>query len=49
MHRSRCRTEALTERVLALPTGTALGVAEIRLVCAIIQETAEAGPRPMAR
>jgi dTDP-4-amino-4,6-dideoxyglucose len=36
-------TEALTERVLALPTGTAVGAAEIALVCAIIREAAEGG------
>lgn len=43
------RSEALAERVLALPTGTAVGEAEIELVCAIIRETAETGVRPMAR
>lgn len=42
------RTEALAKRVLALPTGTAVGVAEIALVCAVIRETAEAGLRPLA-
>lgn len=43
------RSEALAERVLALPTGTAVGEAEIELVCAIIRETAETGVLPMAR
>ncbi|BCB88502.1 aminotransferase class I/II-fold pyridoxal phosphate-dependent enzyme [Phytohabitans suffuscus] len=42
------RAEALAERVLALPTGTAVGPAEIEVVCAIIRDTAEAGHRPLA-
>lgn len=38
-------TEALTQRVLALPTGTAVGEAEIELVCEIIREVAGGATR----
>lgn len=37
------RTEALTERVLSLPTGVAISAADIEGVCAIIRDTVEAG------
>jgi dTDP-4-amino-4,6-dideoxygalactose transaminase len=40
------RTEALTRRVIALPTGTAVGVADIELVCEIIRGRGDWGCLP---
>lgn len=42
-------TERVVERVLALPTGTAIGPAEIRRVCAIIQLAVRHGPETSRR
>jgi dTDP-4-amino-4,6-dideoxygalactose transaminase len=38
-------TEALSERVLALPTGTAIGAPEITVICEIISDTVAAAVR----
>jgi dTDP-4-amino-4,6-dideoxygalactose transaminase len=42
-------TERLTQRVLSLPTGTAIGAEEIRGICAILRVAAENGPGLCAR
>lgn len=39
------RTEALADRVLALPTGTAIGPAEIAAICEIVRDTVTTGRR----
>ena len=41
VRQSLAHTEALTQRVLALPTGLAVGGEEIAGVCSLIRETVE--------